>query len=49
MSLTKVSLLIIDPGETVRTIRVATLDWQMIPQNWTSIRYGILFDMGFPT
>ena len=28
-------------------IRVTTLDWQMIPQNWTSIRYGILFDIRF--
>ena len=31
------------PGKAFHTARIKTLDWQMIPQNWTSLGCGILF------
>ena len=35
------------PGEAFHTVRITTLDWHVIPQNWTCVRYGILFDIRF--
>ena len=47
MSLTQQGKFVNHPGEILHIVHLTTLNWQVIPQNWTSVRYGIflIFDL----